>query len=410
MSTMPLPVIVDHLVRITGCQDELAKAFIVELSEIISNALVDNGQIEVAGIGVFRVVTTAEGSVVELIPDQALALAVNQPFAMFEPVELDDEITEEMLASVEDDHEAEQVSVGDASMNNSETQNKETLLQKNVSEPIVSENQDSVVDENSVVSEVDNLDTYEISDNEDEVSAGNVNGAFPPPIPDDILTGGDAYVRNDGSYERRIVNDLPMQPASDNNREDENRRERTPHFVPLMILIGVICLLSGLALGYFAYERLNLHGVKSVNISAEEVQVIHSTQDVFTVDPLAEESIEIVLPDTVSDFSQEQGGVSTEGYQVAVPATDNDKIVTDTVRNGRFLTTIALEHYGMKKFWVYIYMENMDKLGDPDLIQSGTVVVVPPAEKYGICAGDAASEAIAEQKAAEILATYSKKN
>ena len=64
---------------------------------------------------------------------------------------------------------------------------------------------------------------------------------------------------------------------------------------------------------------------------------------------------------------------------------------------------MAREHYGKKKFWVYIYEENKAKLDDPDMIAANTVVVIPPAEKYGIKAGDPASEADAERKAAEIM-------
>ena len=53
-------------------------------------------------------------------------------------------------------------------------------------------------------------------------------------------------------------------------------------------------------------------------------------------------------------------------------------------------------------------MENIDKLGDPDLISPMTTVVIPPASKYGIKPGDRASEEAAERKAAEIMSRYSK--
>ena len=71
----------------------------------------------------------------------------------------------------------------------------------------------------------------------------------------------------------------------------------------------------------------------------------------------------------------------------------------DTVRVNRYLTTMALEHYGKKKFWVYIYLENKASLSDPDHIAPNTVVVIPPAEKYGIKSGDKTSEADAEHQA-----------
>ena len=83
-------------------------------------------------------------------------------------------------------------------------------------------------------------------------------------------------------------------------------------------------------------------------------------------------------------------------------------VVTDTVRAGRFLTTMARIHYGQMEYWVYIYMENAGRLGDPDRLEAGTVVVIPPASKYGLVAGDAAKIREATAKAAEIYTQYKK--
>ena len=51
--------------------------------------------------------------------------------------------------------------------------------------------------------------------------------------------------------------------------------------------------------------------------------------------------------------------------------------ITDTVSSNRFLTTIARRHYGHMDFWPYIYEANADKLGDPNKVAAGTVVIVP---------------------------------
>ena len=78
-------------------------------------------------------------------------------------------------------------------------------------------------------------------------------------------------------------------------------------------------------------------------------------------------------------------------------------IVTDTVKANRYLTTMARRHYGKKIFWVYIYEENKNIIDDPDHIAPNTVVVIPPAEKYGIKAGDKESEADAMRRAQAIV-------
>ena len=55
-----------------------------------------------------------------------------------------------------------------------------------------------------------------------------------------------------------------------------------------------------------------------------------------------------------------------------------------TVRRGERLNTIALREFGHKAFWVYIYQENRNKISNPDLIEPGMVINIPPAAKYGI--------------------------
>jgi len=57
---------------------------------------------------------------------------------------------------------------------------------------------------------------------------------------------------------------------------------------------------------------------------------------------------------------------------------------TYRVLDGERLTLIALREYGHKAFWVYIYEENRNRISNPDLINPGMVIDIPPAEKYGI--------------------------
>ena len=419
MSTMPLPVIVDHLVRITGCSDELAKAFIVEFSEIISAALVGNGQIEVSGIGLFRSIVGGDGVLsVELVPDQTLAADVNRPFTMFEPVELDDEITEDMLEEAADEAGPEVIQVIDEGHPDEVYETYDTEISNDMASadhtPL--KNEDSAGDkEPKENATVENSTACTESVAEVNGPSDNMTGAIPPPIPDEILNEKSASFMDADTGVDVGVSVLPPPPTPVTyacGGEYESVGKRGSRHPLMMILVGLLCLLAGLVIGYFTYEKLNLHGVKSVNISAEEVQVIHSTPEAFVADSMmeVEEVIEVASSDTIWDYSQNDDNMSAGSAVLSeAPVTDSNEIVTDTVRSGRFLTSIALDHYGKKKFWVYIYLENMDKLGDPDLIPVGTVVVVPPAEKYGIRSGDPASEALAEQKAVEIKEQYSKK-
>ena len=64
---------------------------------------------------------------------------------------------------------------------------------------------------------------------------------------------------------------------------------------------------------------------------------------------------------------------------------------------------MARRHYGSAKFWVYIYIENKDEIKDPDNLENGMVIVIPPASKYGIDPSDKESLRNAEREARKVI-------
>lgn len=79
------------------------------------------------------------------------------------------------------------------------------------------------------------------------------------------------------------------------------------------------------------------------------------------------------------------------------------KEVTVKLASGSRLTLIALEHFGDKSFWPYIFEVNKDKLKAPNLVQTGMVLYLPDPAYYGIDAQDPASVQKAKNKAAQLL-------
>ena len=66
-------------------------------------------------------------------------------------------------------------------------------------------------------------------------------------------------------------------------------------------------------------------------------------------------------------------------------------VVTDTISRTMYLTSMSRKHYVKPDFWVYIYLENKDKISDPNNVPAGTVMVIPPRDKYDINPDDKAS-------------------
>ncbi len=421
MSILPLPVIVAQLTKINGCSEDLARAFLVDFADLVGAALADQGFCEVKGIGVFRKIEAGGTVTVEFGPDPSLAEAVNLPFSMFEPVELDDEVTEDMLEAAAEEAETSVMAPLTAA--------KRDEAPADVAVPSEVDEEPSEVDEEP--SDVDASEVGNTADDEPQTEESEeARHVTDTPVRETVVE--DTVVEETPQPEPAPVHGPSRQasrsragvrqvPRSLNEKIAEQRREapavtyerviekervvENNHHTMNIVLTAFLALMAGLLIGFFAYDRLNLSAVKSVNISAEDVQVYHAASDVpeAKAEPTEVDSTLIKTDPEPRAAVAEKTVPEIPEASVATPG-----VVTDTVRAGRFLTTMAQKHYGKKKFWVYIYMENIDKLGDPDLIPPMTTVVIPPASKYGIKPGDRASEEAAERKAAEIMSRYSK--
>jgi hypothetical protein len=99
-----------------------------------------------------------------------------------------------------------------------------------------------------------------------------------------------------------------------------------------------------------------------------------------------------------ADASQEEHIAVQADTVVAEP-----EVITDTVTAKIVLTTLSERYYDSPWFWVYIYEENKSIINNPNNIKPGTVVVIPPAGKYGIDPKDPASLKKAQIRSMEIL-------
>lgn len=70
---------------------------------------------------------------------------------------------------------------------------------------------------------------------------------------------------------------------------------------------------------------------------------------------------------------------------------------------GETLRLLALELFGDKAFWVYIYQENIDLIPNPDIVKSGLKLRIPDIDKYFIRKDDSESISKAMQEGIRIL-------
>lgn len=377
MSTMSLPQLIDSLIA-TGIADSATiRNFIQEFTAIIEGSLAHGESVSVKGIGTFHAVEVADELYIEFAPDSTLAETVNAPFSIFEPVELPDNLT-------------------DADMETAEMACNETEPASQPCPPPIPPRREAAASEPAATSPVS-------APAPDPIIETPVQPEHAEPEHKTAAPGSD-----NNEPEQAPHNTLPtkeIEKIIEHERVVEVR-DHSSHHTMHIVIASLLSLVAGLAIGYFANNRLNLSHIKNVNIEAEGVNVISKTEakegKSATADSVASVAAGHSASIPADTVSPGQGSTAVEP-EAKTMESPRAAIVTDTVKDNRYLTTMARRHYGKKIFWVYIYEENKNIIDDPDHIAPNTVVVIPPAEKYGIKAGDKESEADAMRRAQAIV-------
>ena len=373
------------MAQATSTTSRVCELFLRELFTTVSQALIDGENVKIKGIGTFKVtavkprksvnVTTGDPmeikgyNKVSFTPDKKLAEALNQPFAQFETVFLNDAVSDEKLAEI------------DANYPSAFDENNVDLTQsaasKELDQPV---NAPEPIPEPEPVPEPLAISEPELEPEVDEEPVGQkALAAFgvpvsrekeqEPPIPsrEEQVQEASAPVAEheanpvvESAPESEDSDDYFYRPAPRNTytptqeqltkyRSSKNRRWLW--LLPALLLVGVLVWL---------FARGGGKG--------------EGTQ----------EGAVIEMADTIAEVEE--------------PA-----VITDTVTTQIVLSTLSDKYYDSPWFWVYIYEENKAIINDPNNVPPGTAVVIPPAEKYGIDASDPASLKKAQRRSWEIL-------
>lgn len=361
------------------CGDKIAGSFLHELSQVVALALATDGYLNIDGLGVFRATTDVDGKPnVEFAPAESLATSVNAQFSIFEPVELADDVTEKTL---EEAPVPEPISMPEPEIAAEKEESAPEPEPEPESEPEFEPEQKSEQKPEAQTT-AKKLPTVN-----EALGARTIRIETPPTIkfetPADPLP---VRVEQREPMPVRVEHDQPAPPAA------EGHSNLTLVFAAVAaLLLGVII---GLTVGY------GLWHTPSVSEIPGAMNTVGTDQTVAAADnATAADTVEIVTIDAEKVEVNAATADSIAAAREAALRSSSTAVVTDTVRAGNFLTKMARRHYGDSKFWIYIYLENKDKIADPDNLPNGLVVTVPPAAKYGIDAADKESVRKAEQLA-----------
>lgn len=432
-----------------------AEDFIKNFFDLIAQSLTAGETVKIKSIGTFAPTGDADNPI-EFTPDAVIADTINAPFALFEPEELSDTLTEAELTEIETP--AEETVVTEVSVSTPE----QTTVSDTVS---VADVEQEAVPETEIISEVEvkaeaetevateivsetesetvtitesepaESDDHEIEENvtsENEPSEENVSETVTESTSEPVTASATeeqqknisvtplADVKIEPQTEISVPEPIkgPSLSYSDEDEPEEYISEPTQKSGVGFGMGFLIGILVGLALGacavYFAIDYIFPTEASIPEYDEESVEVTDILQD-LPPEPIDTVTAPPVQPDTVTTETQqtEQPGETVETAKEPEPVAQKadtpkaaNNTVKDTVKKGYLLNDMAKKHYGNKCFWVYIYEENKSKIANPNRVSPGLELVIPDASKYGIDATSKASISAANEKAGKILSKY----
>lgn len=377
----------------TGDTKRQTEDFLRELFALIAGELEKGESVKVPGLGVFKSIEVEARKSVNvntgeetLIPghrkivymaSKELSATVNEPFSMFQTIEL----TDDAVTELEESESTEPEPVCDVPFASTvyELEEPEVMAEAELERESVQEYAAESIPEQP--------ETFQPASEES------------PNSDDDPKDPKDPKVLKD-------LKDLKDPEDPDISEDSEIPAIPKKRFWPgFLVGFAAACLIA-----FVAVWTLCQYGVLSTERMAEAKP--KPASEAITVNNATTH-----VPEGVPDESKaeaepvgkeqilEQSAPEPEA-EPTVPTQPSDKKVYDTITKTRYLTTMAKDHYGNYHLWPYIYKENEKILGHPDRIRPGTKVVVPPLSKYGVNPDNKADIDKAKKLGNEIYARY----
>lgn len=347
--------LVGMLAKSTNTSQPLTESFLKELLALVAERLEKGEKVAIPGIGEFYV----ENGDIKFVPEKKLAEDVNYAFDCFEPVELDDEYSDESALEDEKTQAEEELPLPEeAEEPVPSVEMSEQEIEDDILPPPVPEEDRAKPEEEETLSQEppaipEDLEQQDKKEVEVEV----------PPVPDYVLS-------TEMSHEEALSEDYAYE-------YDEPKRDWKMFIygvlVGIAVTVAVTCFMNWS--GYINFSEPDNVGFDSI-APLEEVAVATDT----------------VKPDTAV--------VSEDSVKKVEP------VIYKVKNKSSYLSNISRKYYDHYIFWIYIYLENKDRIKDPDNLVVGMELVIPPAEKYGIDKDDPKS---IERAEAEIEKTFGKK-
>lgn len=388
----------------TGDTKRQTEDFLRELFALIAGELEKGESVKVPGLGVFKSievearksvnVNTGEETMIPghrkivYMASKELSATVNEPFSMFQTIELTDEAVTELEGAEAAEPEPEAVCDVPFASTVYELEEPEVIAESELERESAQEAESELIQEQP-----------EAFQPASEESPDSDDGTKDPKDLNDLRDSKDLNDFKDS----KDLKDLTDPDISEDSEVPAIPRKR---FWPgFLIGFAAACLIA-----FVAVWALFEYGVLSSDRLAEAepkpavkaAAMTPASVEVPAVEPDKSKS----EPEPAAEEPEVQKSAPETETEPSVPTQPSDKKVYDTITKTRYLTTMAKDHYGNYHLWPYIYKENEKILGHPDRIRPGTKVVVPPLSKYGVNPDNKADIDKAKKLGNEIYARY----
>ena len=406
----------------TGDTKRQTEDFLRELFALIAGELEKGESVKVPGLGVFKSievearksvnVNTGEETMIPghrkivYMASKELSATVNEPFSMFQTIELTDEAVTELEGAEAAEPEREAVCDVPFASTVYELEEPEVIAEPELERESAQEAASELIPEQP-----------EAFQPASEESPDSDDGTNDPNDPKNLNDLNDLNDSKDLKDPKDLKDFKDFKDFTDPDISEDSEVPAIPkkRFWPgFLIGVAAACLIAFVAVwalfqyGVLSSERLagaepkaESEAIAATSVSAgvpAEVPSVEPDKSKSEPEPAAKEP-EVQQPEV------QKSAPETEA-EPPVPTQPSDKKVYDTITKTRYLTTMAKDHYGNYHLWPYIYKENEKILGHPDRIRPGTRVVVPPLSKYGVNPDNKADIDKAKKLGNEIYARY----
>lgn len=394
MSTIDTQSLVQILAAYAGTSEEEASKFLEAFASVVASNVKNGEDVEVQGLGNFTQIDTehAEMRRVALILSESIKADVNAPFSFLEPFVISKgQVPETVTEEVGSENLEEKIDTDEVSLEQPEPEKEKEVVQDNIQEP------------ETVVVEVE---------------------TEKPEVRNVIVELQSEEIKLEIEKEQKIIDKINSEKVPDRKKS---------HFRPYVYLISVCVLLFAGIFLLWKYSD-SIFGDKktetsvlvdknkdkvaqSAKLDDEKLKNEREKALADSINRAKEDSLQKVYLDSIAQvrkdsilkaekeaLKKEQIKETVQNEKVSHRMKDESgNFKTHKLEPGERLTLVALQYFGHKDFWPYIFDVNSDKLKSPSNVMSGMTLYLPDPSYFNIDVNDEQSLKKARQHGHDLL-------